>query len=93
VGPRAGLDTEGTGKTFRLRQGSNLDRQVVLPVARHYTDCATPAHQKDPTSRNSLYKTSEVNLPPLEFMQSSGFIECLFTAKIFLLTGLSEERN
>jgi hypothetical protein len=28
-------------KSFRLCRGSNLDRQVVQPVARHYTDWAT----------------------------------------------------
>jgi hypothetical protein len=38
VGPRAGLDTEARGKSFRLCRGSNLDRPVVQPVARHYTD-------------------------------------------------------
>jgi hypothetical protein len=39
VGPRAGLDTEATGKkSFRLYRGSNLDRPVVQPVARHYTE-------------------------------------------------------
>jgi hypothetical protein len=36
VGPRAGLDTEE--KYFRLCRGSNLDRPVVQPVARHCTD-------------------------------------------------------
>jgi hypothetical protein len=28
-------------KSFRFCRGSNLDRPVVQPVARHYTDCAT----------------------------------------------------
>jgi hypothetical protein len=37
VGPRAGLDTEDTGKIFRLCRGSNPDRPVVQPVVRHYT--------------------------------------------------------
>jgi hypothetical protein len=41
VGPRAGLDTEATGKILCLCQGSNLDRPVVKFVARHYTDWAT----------------------------------------------------
>jgi hypothetical protein len=36
VGPRAGLDTEARGKIFRLRWGSNLNRLVVQPVARHW---------------------------------------------------------
>jgi hypothetical protein len=40
VGPRAGLDTEARGKSFRLCPGSNLDRPFVQPVARHYTDWA-----------------------------------------------------
>jgi hypothetical protein len=40
VGPRARLDTEATGKSFRLCWGSDLDRPVVHPVARHYTDWA-----------------------------------------------------
>jgi hypothetical protein len=38
VGPRAGLDTEATGKILYLCRGSNLDRPVVQPVARHCTD-------------------------------------------------------
>jgi hypothetical protein len=38
VGPRAGLNTEARGKSLCLCQGSNLDRPVVHPVARHYTD-------------------------------------------------------
>jgi hypothetical protein len=38
LGPRAGLDIEATGKSFCLCWGSNLDRPVVQPVARHYTD-------------------------------------------------------
>jgi hypothetical protein len=37
VGPRAGLDTEATGKILCPRQGSNPDRPVVQPVVRHYT--------------------------------------------------------
>jgi hypothetical protein len=38
VGPRAGLDTETTGKI--LSPPSNLDRPVVQPVGRHYADSA-----------------------------------------------------
>jgi hypothetical protein len=38
VGPRAGLDTETRGKIRCPCRGSNLDRPVVQPVARHYTD-------------------------------------------------------
>jgi hypothetical protein len=30
-------------KSFRLNRGSNLDRPVVQPVARHYTDCSGTA--------------------------------------------------
>jgi hypothetical protein len=41
VKPRAGLDTEATGKILRLCQGSNLDRPVVQSVARHYTAWTT----------------------------------------------------
>jgi hypothetical protein len=41
VDPRAGLDTEARGKILCLCRGSNLDRPVVQPVARHYTDWAT----------------------------------------------------
>jgi hypothetical protein len=37
VGPIAGLDTEDGGKIVCICQGSNLDRTVVQPVARHYT--------------------------------------------------------
>jgi hypothetical protein len=35
---RAGLDTEATGKILCLCRESNLERPVVQPVARHYTD-------------------------------------------------------
>jgi hypothetical protein len=38
MGPRAGLDTEARGKILCLCRGSNLDRAVVQPVARHYTE-------------------------------------------------------
>jgi hypothetical protein len=41
VGPRAGLDTEDTGKILCPCRGSNPDRPVVQPVVRHYTVCAT----------------------------------------------------
>jgi hypothetical protein len=37
VGPRAGLDTEATGKILCLRRESNPDRPVDKPVVRHYT--------------------------------------------------------
>jgi hypothetical protein len=37
VGPRAGLDTEATGKILCSCRGSNPDRPVVQPVVRHYT--------------------------------------------------------
>jgi hypothetical protein len=37
VGPRAGLDTEATGKILSPRRGSNPDRPVDQPVVRHYT--------------------------------------------------------
>jgi hypothetical protein len=32
-------------KSSRLCRGSNLDRRVVQPVARHYTDWATQTHR------------------------------------------------
>jgi hypothetical protein len=41
VGPTAGLDTEVRGKIHCFCRRSNLDRLVVHPVARHYTDWAT----------------------------------------------------
>jgi hypothetical protein len=42
VGPRAGLDTlRLEEKSFRLCRGSNLDRPVVQPVARHCSHQAT----------------------------------------------------
>jgi hypothetical protein len=41
VGPRPGLDTEARGNILCLCWGSNLERPVVQPVARHYTDWAT----------------------------------------------------
>jgi hypothetical protein len=37
VGPRAGLDTEDTGKIPCPRRESNPDRSVVQSVVRHYT--------------------------------------------------------
>jgi hypothetical protein len=37
VGPRAGLDTEDTGKIPCPRRESIPDRPVVQPVVRHYT--------------------------------------------------------
>jgi hypothetical protein len=37
VGPRAGLDTEDTGKILCPRRGSNPDSPDVQPVVRHYT--------------------------------------------------------
>jgi len=40
VGPRAGLDTEARGKILCPCRGSNLDRPVVQPVVRHYTNPA-----------------------------------------------------
>jgi hypothetical protein len=44
VGPRAGADTEVGGKILCLCWGSNPDRPIVQPVARHCTYWATPAH-------------------------------------------------
>jgi hypothetical protein len=45
--PRAGLDTEVTGKILCPRRGSNPDRPVVQPVVRHYTAWANPAPASD----------------------------------------------
>jgi hypothetical protein len=41
VYPRAGLDTEARGNILCLCRGSNVNRPVVHPVVRHYTDWAT----------------------------------------------------
>jgi hypothetical protein len=46
VGPRPDLDTEAREKILCLCRESNLDRPVVQSVARHCTDCATPARCK-----------------------------------------------
>jgi hypothetical protein len=43
VGLRAGLDAEARGKILCPRRGSDLDRPVVQPVARHYSHFATRA--------------------------------------------------
>jgi hypothetical protein len=40
-------------KSFLLFQGSNLDRPVVQPVARHYTDWATRPTQKSKFEDNT----------------------------------------
>jgi hypothetical protein len=42
VGPRAGLDTEATGKILCPSRESNPDGPVVQPVVRHYTAWANP---------------------------------------------------
>jgi hypothetical protein len=59
VGPRAGLDTEARGKILCLCRGSNLVRSVVQPVARYYTDWATPDHVT--VLRYLIFKDSYVN--------------------------------
>jgi hypothetical protein len=41
VGRKAGLDTDARGQILCFCRESNLDRLVVHPVARHYTDWAT----------------------------------------------------
>jgi hypothetical protein len=38
VGLRAGLNKDARGKILSPLPGSNLDRSVVEPVIRHYTD-------------------------------------------------------
>jgi hypothetical protein len=43
AGPRAGLDTEASGKILCPHRGSNPDRPVVQSVVRHYTAWANPA--------------------------------------------------
>jgi hypothetical protein len=54
VGPRAGLDTEDRGKILCPCRGSNLDRPVVQPVARHYTDRANPAHNYQTREKETM---------------------------------------
>jgi hypothetical protein len=53
-------------KSFRLCWRSNLDRPVVQPVARHYTDWATQllmeAVSTSKTSAN-FYETTQHNIP------------------------------
>jgi hypothetical protein len=44
VGPRAGLDTEATGKILCPRRGSNLDRPVVQVVDKTLYRLNYPAH-------------------------------------------------
>jgi hypothetical protein len=52
IGQRAGWVTELVWtqrleeKCTRLCRGSNPNCPVVQSVARHYTDCATPAHSE-----------------------------------------------
>jgi hypothetical protein len=55
VGPRADLNTDGKEKILCLCRGSNSDRPVVQPVARHYTALATRLDAVD-YGQNSLYK-------------------------------------
>jgi hypothetical protein len=59
-------------KSSCLCRGSNLDRLVVQPIARHYSDCATRLTGSDTTllniSQNS-YCTNRVSL--LWFSQAS----------------------
>jgi hypothetical protein len=38
VGARVGLDTEARGNILCIYRESNLDRPLIQPVAKHYTD-------------------------------------------------------
>jgi hypothetical protein len=58
-------------KSFRLCRGSNLDRPVVQPVARHYTDWATRLRQTHVVNINNLQETS--------FLALMGFRVPFFT--------------
>jgi hypothetical protein len=74
VGPRAGLDTEDTGKILCPCRGSNPDRPVVQPVVRHYTASANPApvclrlpqREEQPLRETELHelKTNTTNTGP-----------------------------
>jgi hypothetical protein len=46
VGLRAGLDAGARRKILYPCRGSNLDRPIVQPVVRHYTDWATAPPNK-----------------------------------------------
>jgi hypothetical protein len=65
VDPRAGLDTEATGKILCPCRESNLYRPVVQPVVRHYTARANPA----PTSKNILLNSLSTVLDKLMVAQ------------------------
>jgi uncharacterized membrane protein len=53
-------------KSFRLCRGSNLDRPVIQPVARHYTDWATRLTLQKKTkylNTNGTFTTAWLRLP------------------------------
>jgi hypothetical protein len=56
-------------KSFRLCRGTNLDRPVIQPIARHYTDWATPAPQ------NALLLTYNKTMTDLSNILSKFIIQ------------------
>jgi hypothetical protein len=67
VDPTAGLDTGWRKMSFLVSRGSNLNRPVVQPVARHYTDWAT---------RLTIQTITAVNSAPLRKNDKlSSFVE------------------
>jgi hypothetical protein len=72
-GPRAGLDTEATGKIIFICPGSNLDHPVVQSVARHYTNWASPAPQYKKSSGNILSHLINKNHTKMIYISSFMF--------------------
>jgi hypothetical protein len=93
VGPRAGLDTEATGKMLCLCRGSNLNRPVVQSVARHYTHWVTRLpetvihYNKIPDLISRSAKTSLYCLQPFYcwyfiqrlFIKRTGYVTSVLT--------------
>jgi hypothetical protein len=69
VGPRAGLDTEVTGKILCPCRGSNPDRLVVQSVFWHYTAWATPSHS---TILDDAVSLTCVHTPRMNRVQASA---------------------
>jgi hypothetical protein len=66
-------------KSFRLYRGSNFDRPVVQPVARHYTDLSYPALHGNSTSKysHSLFKyQAEQVLTILKYVSTLFETQC-----------------
>jgi hypothetical protein len=79
VGPRAGLDTEARGKLLCLCRGSNLDRPVVQPVVRHYTDSAAPGQAVYQNTVRRMQHTTGVRRVSVDTFMSRSI---LFTSCI-----------